>query len=77
MVHPHIVAFREVFLTEEHLGVVMEFVDGGNMFQYVKQRGSLHEDEGASFSTLTSLSSSDVVMNHPHIVALQEVFPPH
>ena len=24
----------------------MEFVDGGNMFQYIKQRGSLHEDEG-------------------------------
>ena len=46
MVHPHVVAFREVFLTEEHLAVVMEYVNGGNMFQYVKRRGSLHEDEG-------------------------------
>ena len=46
MLHPHIVAFWEVFLTEEHLAIVMEYVNGGDMFQYVKRRGGLKEDEG-------------------------------
>ena len=54
MVHPHIVAFREAFLTEDHLGIVMEYVNGGNMAQYMrKRRSALAEDEGGSHISYT------------------------
>ncbi|KAK9808869.1 hypothetical protein WJX72_005481 [[Myrmecia] bisecta] len=35
VVHPHIVQFKEVFLTAQHLAIVMEFAAGGDMFDYV------------------------------------------
>lgn len=39
--HPNIVQFREVFLTPQHLAIVMEFAAGGDMFEYViKHKGS-------------------------------------
>ena len=39
--HPHIVQFRELFLTDSHLAIVMEFAAGGDMFDYViKNKGS-------------------------------------
>jgi serine/threonine protein kinase len=33
--HPHIVRFREAFLTPRHLAIVMEYASGGDMFEYV------------------------------------------
>ena len=33
--------FRQVFLTNEYLGIAMEYAPGGDMFQYVKQRNGL------------------------------------
>lgn len=39
--HPNIVQFREIFLTPQHLAIVMEFAAGGDMFEYViKNKGS-------------------------------------
>lgn len=39
--HPNIVQFKEVFLTPQHLAIVMEFAAGGDMFEYViKHKGS-------------------------------------
>lgn len=38
----------QVFLTADHLAIVMEYVNGGDMFNYVKRRGGLEEDEGES-----------------------------
>lgn len=35
VVHPNIVQFREVFLSPQHLAIVMEFAGGGDMFEYV------------------------------------------
>ena len=31
--HPHVVALREVFLTREHLAIVMDFADSGDLSQ--------------------------------------------
>ncbi|KAK9810659.1 hypothetical protein WJX73_008061 [Symbiochloris irregularis] len=45
LLHPHVVRFHEVFLTEEYLAIVMEYMDGGDMFAYVKRRRGLEEDE--------------------------------
>mmetsp|Transcript_10857 Transcript_10857/g.32543 ORF Transcript_10857/g.32543 Transcript_10857/m.32543 type:complete len:344 (+) Transcript_10857:974-2005(+) len=35
--HPFIVGLREVFLTQEHLALVMDYAAGGNMFQYIQR----------------------------------------
>ncbi len=37
-VHPHIVQFKEVFLTPHYLGIAMEFAAGGDMFEYGERR---------------------------------------
>lgn len=45
LLHPHIIQFREVFLTEKYLAIAMEYAPGGDMFQHVKRRGGLEEAE--------------------------------
>ncbi|KAL4855058.1 Serine/threonine-protein kinase SRK2A [Chlorella vulgaris] len=47
--HPHIISLQEVFLTERHLVLVMEYASGGNLFQYVSQRGGLSEQDARWF----------------------------
>ncbi|KAK9828933.1 hypothetical protein WJX72_002887 [[Myrmecia] bisecta] len=49
LLHPHIVQFKEVFLTEQHLAIVMEYAPGGDMFQYVKSKRGLQEFEARWF----------------------------
>lgn len=49
LVHPHIVQFKEVFLTAHHLGIAMEFASGGDMFEYVVRKNGLREDEARWF----------------------------
>lgn len=49
LLHPHIVQFREVFLTRDHLAIAMEYADGGDMFQHVTKRRGLSEDESRWF----------------------------
>ena len=36
--HPNIVQLREVFLTEHHLAVAMEYADGGDLSEYIDQQ---------------------------------------
>lgn len=47
--HPHIIALREVFLTTDHLVLVMEYAAGGDLFTYVSARRGLTEDEARWF----------------------------
>ena len=49
LLHPHIVQFKEVFLTSDYLAIAMEYVAGGDMFAYVKRRHGLEEDEARWF----------------------------
>ena len=35
--HPHVIKFRELFLTERHICIAMEFANGGNLFKQVRQ----------------------------------------
>ncbi|GAX81597.1 hypothetical protein CEUSTIGMA_g9025.t1 [Chlamydomonas eustigma] len=49
LIHPHIVQFKEGFLTEHYLGIVMEFVGGGDMFEYVVKKNGLREEEARWF----------------------------
>lgn len=49
LLHPHIVQFREVFLTRDYLGIAMEYAAGGDMFQHVTKRRGLSENESRWF----------------------------
>jgi hypothetical protein len=49
LVHPHIVQFKELFLTPAHLGIAMEYAAGGDMFEYVVRKGGLREGEARWF----------------------------
>lgn len=47
--HPHIVEFYEVFLTPSYLGVVMEYVNGTNLQQYLEMAGGKLPEDVARF----------------------------
>ncbi|EFN57456.1 hypothetical protein CHLNCDRAFT_34706 [Chlorella variabilis] len=49
LVHPHIIQFKEVFLTQQHLSIAMEYAAGGDMFEYVVRKGGLRESEARWF----------------------------
>lgn len=36
--HPNIVQLKEVFLTEHHLGIALEYADGGDLSEYIDDR---------------------------------------
>ncbi|KAI8102429.1 hypothetical protein M9435_006030 [Picochlorum sp. BPE23] len=42
--HPHIIKLEELFVTEDHLVLVLEYADRGDLFTYVKAKGGLTED---------------------------------
>jgi len=43
LMHPHIIQFKEVFLTRECLCISMEYASGGDLFRYIVQNDSLPE----------------------------------
>lgn len=49
LLHPHIVQFKEVFLTPQYLGIAMEYAPGGDMFEFVVRKGGLKENEARWF----------------------------
>ncbi|KAI3873905.1 hypothetical protein MKW98_001554 [Papaver atlanticum] len=47
--HPNIVRFKEVLLTPTHLGIVMEYASGGELFDRICNAGRFSEDEARFF----------------------------
>ena len=47
--HPHIIKLYEVIETAENIYLVMEFVQSGELFDYIVERGRLMEDEARRF----------------------------
>lgn len=47
--HPNLMSLIDVFEIETHLFLVMEFVDGLELFEYLVRRGALPLDEALSF----------------------------
>lgn len=41
--HPHVVRFREVFLSPHYVNIEMEYAGGGSLFTYVQSRNRLRE----------------------------------
>mmetsp|Transcript_13818 Transcript_13818/g.22547 ORF Transcript_13818/g.22547 Transcript_13818/m.22547 type:complete len:623 (+) Transcript_13818:391-2259(+) len=48
-VHPHIIRLYEVIETPTDIFLVMEYVSGGELFDYIVSKGRLHVDEARSF----------------------------
>ncbi|GAB4821373.1 hypothetical protein N2152v2_008419 [Parachlorella kessleri] len=47
--HPHIIAIREVFLSDEHLVLVLDLAAGGDLFRHVCRARRLSEDDARWF----------------------------
>ncbi|CAI9116253.1 OLC1v1017351C1 [Oldenlandia corymbosa var. corymbosa] len=47
--HPNIIRFKEVLLTPTHLGIVMEYAAGGELFERICKAGRFNEDEARFF----------------------------
>ncbi len=47
--HPHVVQCREVFLTPEHVCIVMEYANGGSLFDLVSTQKRLKETQARWF----------------------------
>ncbi|CAI8591551.1 unnamed protein product [Vicia faba] len=47
--HPNIIRFKEVVLTPTHLGIVMEYAAGGELFERIVSAGRFSEDEARYF----------------------------
>uniref|UniRef100_A0A383W2H5 Protein kinase domain-containing protein n=1 Tax=Tetradesmus obliquus TaxID=3088 RepID=A0A383W2H5_TETOB len=43
MRHPHVIQFKEVFLSRRFICIAMEYASGGSLFQYVQRQGRLKE----------------------------------
>lgn len=56
LVHPHVVAFKEVFVTPNYLCIVMEYVGGGNLQQWVEKHGRLPEWQARCFFQQVTLA---------------------
>lgn len=41
--HPHVIEFKEVFVTSEYICIAMEFASGGSLFTYVQRAVRLKE----------------------------------
>jgi hypothetical protein len=52
-----VIQFKEVFLTEHHLAIVMEFAPGGDMFQFVKASGGLKVNTSRSWGAVQVLDT--------------------
>ena len=47
--HPHIIRLYEVIETTTDIYLVMEYVNSGELFDYIVQKGRLQEDEARKF----------------------------
>ncbi|GLC37612.1 hypothetical protein PLESTB_001667900 [Pleodorina starrii] len=41
--HPHVIQFKEVFLTADYICIAMEYATGGSLFSYVQSQARLKE----------------------------------
>ena len=64
--HPNIIQLFDVYITEDKIFIVMELMEGGELFDYVVQKGTLTEDEAASI--VHKVTSALVYMHSKNIV---------
>ena len=64
--HPNIIHLRDVYVTQSKIFIVMELMEGGEMFDYVVEKGTLTEEE-ASF-IVRKVTSALVYMHSKNII---------
>lgn len=64
--HDNIIKLFDVYITDEKIFIVMELMEGGELFDYVVQKGTLTEDEASSI--VRSVTSALVYMHQKNIV---------
>ncbi|CAB9511922.1 MAP kinase-activated protein kinase 2 (Fragment) [Seminavis robusta] len=64
--HPCIIQLYDVYLTEEKIYIVMEQMEGGELFDYVVQKGTLNEEEASKI--VRRVTSALVYMHDKNIV---------
>lgn len=45
LVHPHIISLEQIFVTDDHLVLVTEYADHGDLFSHIKNNNGLGEEE--------------------------------
>lgn len=64
--HPGIIQLLDVYITEQKIFIIMELMEGGELFDYVVQKGTLTEDEAASI--VRKVTDALVYMHEKNIV---------
>lgn len=64
--HPSIIQLLDIFISEQKIFIVMELMEGGELFDYVVQKGTLTEDEAANI--VQKVTSAMVYMHSKNIV---------
>ncbi|KAL3533442.1 hypothetical protein ACH5RR_006963 [Cinchona calisaya] len=70
--HPHIVRLFEVIETTSHIYVVMEYMNSGELFYYITEKGRVHEDEARH---LFQQIISGIEYCHCHMVVHRDLKP--
>mmetsp|Transcript_46213 Transcript_46213/g.51537 ORF Transcript_46213/g.51537 Transcript_46213/m.51537 type:complete len:403 (-) Transcript_46213:141-1349(-) len=64
--HPGIIELFDVYISEGKIFIVMEFMEGGELFDYVVQKGTLTEEEASDI--VRKVTSAMVYMHSQNIV---------
>jgi serine/threonine protein kinase len=64
--HDNIIQLFDVFITEEKIFIVMELMHGGELFDYVVQKGTLTEEEASAI--VRKVTSAIVYMHAKNII---------
>jgi serine/threonine protein kinase len=66
LTHPNIIQLLDVYITEGKIFIIMELMEGGELFDYVVQKGTLTEDEASAI--VRKVTSALVYMHSKNIV---------
>ncbi|KAL7427659.1 hypothetical protein ACHAXH_002292 [Discostella pseudostelligera] len=64
--HPNIIQLYDVFITQDKIYIIMEFMSGGELFDYVVQKGTLTEEEASRI--VRKVTSALVYMHSRNVI---------
>lgn len=64
--HPNIISLLDVYITGDKIFIVMELMEGGELFDYVVEKGTLNEEEASRI--VRKVTSALVYMHSKNIV---------
>lgn len=70
--HPNIIKLYDVYLTGDKIYIIMELMEGGEIFDYVVQKGTLTEDEA---SRIVRKVTSALVYMHENNICHRDLKP--